>query len=382
MQNKSAESLVRLLIAVLIITATMLLGIGERSAQLTCISLVAVAVSAYVTDTKKLFRLNQGWADAAAVAIVFIASVNAYSMDRHGLMVAAADLQSYLQYVLLFQAKTARVYWQLALLSLGQVAIASTLVPGPTFGVGLLFYLLVGIATFALLVASMDQDRFAESLASSPTISAASEAPVSGKVVLWGASPPATDLNLSLCKQSVLIAMVTVGVTALIFFLIPRWNVRNGEATVTEAIAEVGFSKKVTLGELGVVVNNPDLVMRVQFFTSHGKAPFKLAGEPLWRGTVVRRYADGEWSQSMPASPVALREDPPAPYVRQSITVEPLDVNELFCVFPVFALQKEPQLLIDYNYDQLVRHEDARGHRMPLDLATTGIVDDKQRQFL
>ena len=47
---------------------------------------------------------------------------------------AVANLQSYLQYVLLFQPKTPRIYWQLALLSLGQVAIASTLVPGPMFG--------------------------------------------------------------------------------------------------------------------------------------------------------------------------------------------------------------------------------------------------------
>ena len=72
--------------------------------------------------------------------------------DRHGQMLAVADMQSYLEYVLLFQPRTPRVYWQLALLSLGQVAIASTLVPGPVFGAVLLAYLLVGTILFALLL--------------------------------------------------------------------------------------------------------------------------------------------------------------------------------------------------------------------------------------
>jgi hypothetical protein len=39
-------------------------------------------------------------------------------------------------------------------------------------------------------------------------------------------------------------------------------------------------------------------------------------------------------------------------------------------------------LRLDLNFDQLVRHEDARNSRLDFELATTGIVGDRQRQFL
>ncbi len=72
-------------------------------------------------------------ANCAALGIMVVSGINAYELDRHAQLTAVGDLQSYLQYVLLFQPKSARVYWQLALLSLGQIAIASTLVPGALF---------------------------------------------------------------------------------------------------------------------------------------------------------------------------------------------------------------------------------------------------------
>ena len=78
-----------------------------------------------------------------------------------GQVLVVANLQSYLQYVLLFQPKTPRVYWQLALLSLGQVAIASTLVPGPLFGMMLLVYLMAGSSPSRCCCCQPRASRFA-----------------------------------------------------------------------------------------------------------------------------------------------------------------------------------------------------------------------------
>ena len=80
--------------------------------------------------------------------------------ERQDQIFVVAHLQSYLQFVLLFQPKTPRMYWQLALLSLGQVAIASTLVLGPLFAFMLLAYMVLGIFTFALLLMHVETAAF------------------------------------------------------------------------------------------------------------------------------------------------------------------------------------------------------------------------------
>ncbi len=389
MRHVPRDHLLRIMVSVLILVATMLLGVGERSAVLSVISLVAVVVSIVVTDVRKSFYLGRATADWVALGIVAVAAANAFSIDRHGQMLAVANLQSYLQYVLLFQPKTSRSYWQLAMLSLGQMAIASTLVPGPLFGVGLLLYLLAGVVTFALLLLSNESARFDLRVAGVPQARPADgSAAASGPL---GRQPPALYGNCAassrgvgwgLLRQGVSICAVTVAVTAVLFFVLPRWNIQNREVATTEPLRAVGFSKKVTLAELGEIVNNPDLVMRIRFFRGLGTRPFKLAGEPLFRGTVVTQYEDGEWTQGYPSGLIALPSASQTSYVRQQIEVEPLDVAELFCVVPVFALKNDPKLRIDTSCEQLARQEDFRSQRIEFEVATTGIVGNKQRTYL
>src|SRR6185436_17351953 len=92
-------------------------------------------------------------------------------------------------------------------------------------------------------------------------------------------------------------------------FALPRWDVPNREFTTVDTLRSVGFSKTVTLGDLGEVVNNPDLVMRVQFFQGRETTAFKLINEPLFRGTAVTRYRGGAWTQPEPAGVVSVPDD-------------------------------------------------------------------------
>jgi len=386
MRSLQFEHIVQILMAVLILLATMLLGIGDRSATLTLVSLVVLAVSAYVTDLKKFFCLSQPMANLMAVGVVALAAVNAYHVDRHGQMIAVANLQSYLQYVLLFQSKTSRVYWQLALLSLGQVAIASTLVPGPMFGGIMLLYLLAGITTFALLLLQKESARY-----ENPAPAATAALAPSGMLPmfadrqipqLYGSTATSTwAAGWGLLEQGALIGLVTLCVTSLIFSFLPRWNIQNRQQDDSEALRSIGFSKKVTLGELGEVVHNADLVMRAQFFRGLSRLPFKLIGEPLFRGTVVDRYDGRSWTQAENRNSVNLPTEQRRPYVRQRMSVEPLESPELFCIFPVFAFQQESKLRIDNSGDQLSRLEEYRDRSLEFEIATTGIVNDKQRIY-
>ncbi len=170
--------------------------------------------------------------------------------------------------------------------------------------------------------------------------------------------------------------------TAGLFFLLPRWNIPNQQADNVEPVRSVGFSTTVTLGALGEAVRNPDVVMRIQFFQRRSSRPFKLIGEPLFRGTVVTHYEGGRWTQPAPMMPKAVSTDVKTPYVRQKITAEPLDVPELFSIFPVFTLQPDEKLHVDANTDRLVRQEDTRAAQTEFEIATTGILNRTQRRII
>lgn len=387
----SLEHLMRFSLAAQILVATALLGVGERSGTLTAVTIVTLLISTYLTDKLGVFHLKQPIADLVALGVMLITGINAYYVDRHGQLLAVADLQSYLQYVLLFQRKTSRVYWQLALLSLGQVAIASTLVPGPLFGVLLLVYLFLGLVTFSLLLIFNESRRYAaaEQLLAATALAAPG---VSAPAMAWnqapqliGKSAPTEPLRAlrGLAEQAAWICLVTLVVAVPLFLFLPRWNVPNREATATDPLRSVGFSKKVTLGELGEVVNNPDLVMRISFYHNHDSRPFRLAGEPLLRGTVVTQYENGVWNQAHSSIPVQIPQpqDTYKDFVRQRITAEPLDVPELFCIFPMFSLSPDSRLRTSARADQLLRQEDSRTSRMDFEIGTIGIEGDRQREF-
>jgi transglutaminase-like putative cysteine protease len=252
------------------------------------------------------------------------------------------------------------------------------------FGAMLLVYVILGLIAFTLLLIIAQSERFV----GLPALAAAaggvsSPGPIGRRPLLEGgaaAGPP--DMVRGLLGQTAAIAAVTLVVTALLFFFIPRWNIRNREVATNEPLRAVGFSKTITLGELGEVVQNPDVVMRVEFFRGHSRRPFKLLDEPLFRGSVVTHYDHGAWTQSQPATLGSLSTNTGAPYVRQRITVEPLDVSELFCVIPVFALQGDQRLRIDAGCQQLTRTEDNRELHLEFEVGTTGIVKDRQRKFL
>ena len=385
MNSLRIEHLTRITISAIILLATLLLAIGERTPYLFLLSVAIVSLSAYVTDFKGVFRLSQPLADCMALAIVGTAAVTALRGERQDQIFVVAHLQSYMQFVLLFQPKTPRIYWQLALLSLGQVAIASTLVLGPLFAFMLLAYLVLGIFTFALLLMQAEGQRFRGSLP-----------------IQQVAAPPARFFELDvparaseqfdparigafawgLWRQVALMTLFTVAASILLFFVLPRWEIPNREVASSSVLRSVGFTRTVTLGDLGEVVNNPDLVMRVQLYHGRDTRPFKLINEPLFRGTAVTRYHGGAWTQPEPNGVSTMTIGLRSPFVRQRVTCEPIDAAEICCIFPVFAFQPDSRLRIDSGADHLLRHDDHRDRTIEFELGTSGIVNDRQRRVV
>jgi hypothetical protein len=124
--------------------------------------------------------------------------------------------------------------------------------------------------------------------------------------------------------------------------------------------------------------------MRIQFLRGRGNTAIELEDEPLLRGTVVTRYEGRKWSRSFRENPVMLPTEAKGTIVRQRITAEPLDVGELFCVFPVIALEQPPdaRLRVNTASDQLIRLEEYRSQSLEFVVGTTGITGNRQRRIV
>jgi transglutaminase-like putative cysteine protease len=71
-----------------------------------------------------------------------------------------------------------------------------------------------------------------------------------------------------------------------------------------------------------------------------------------------------------------------SPYVRQQIAAEPMDGSELFCVVPVVRISPDRRLRVDTGGEYVERMEDYRGRQIDFEVATTGIVGERQRMYL
>jgi protein-glutamine gamma-glutamyltransferase len=377
---------VQVLIRVLVVLATLLLSAGTHSPWLALAAMIAACSSFYLTDWRKTYILSPSAASWLALAAVGATGIAIARGDRQAQVIAVANLQSYLQFVLLFQTKSPRVYWQLALMSLGQVAIACTLVSGPISGPALLLYLFVGCLTFAIVSMQAVGAGLEQTTSRGALPRPERAAPVSGARglphLVGHSAPLARRQAYSLARQALGITLLAVGFSALVFFAAPRFNVVERQLGAPETLRSIGFSKTVTLGELGEAVNNPDLVLRAQFFHGWSNRPFRLRNEPLFRGAVLNLYNGRIWTQADFSKPRVMPKEFKTPFVRQRLTIEPLDVAELFAVFPIFSLTQDRKLRSDERGEQIFRQEELRNRQVEFELGTTGIVDDAQRSIL
>ena len=104
-----------------------------------------------VTDVLGWLRLNRWLANLIAIVAVIWSLREFFDIASEEKLMAIANMLCYLQIVMLFQEKTARVYWQLVVLSVLQVVVGAVLDVGPQFGLLLAFYAVLALSTLVLL---------------------------------------------------------------------------------------------------------------------------------------------------------------------------------------------------------------------------------------
>ncbi|GMR04577.1 MAG: DUF3488 and transglutaminase-like domain-containing protein [Thermodesulfobacteriota bacterium] len=149
---------------------------------------------------------------------------------------------------------------------------------------------------------------------------------------LAGTEPPPGLFDAPFFISLVTVTTVSVGVTFILFFIIPRMETGFFQRKTLNAIKVTGFSDTVEFGAIGTVKKDHTVVMRVEF--PGAKRP---AGPIYFRGAVLEEYDGTAWKRRTgPNSLVRNKgglftfQKPGRRLVEQKILLEPLSTEVLF----------------------------------------------------
>jgi len=384
------ERLLQINLATLTALGALLLGLGQNDLSLPFLALLAAVGSVVFTDVLGWFALNRNVANLAAVAAVALSLTKFFNLESEMQLLAIANLLVYLQAVLLFQEKNGRVYWQLCVLSLLQVVVASALHLGMSFGLMLLIYMVLAFSALTFFYLYREQNRFRR---------ARRRARRAQRAVAAGQSKPRNRLQFradgvgdvasriprrATTGHVIRLSLVSLAVSVVFFYSVPR--IRNDAWAGAGASAITGFSENVSLGEMRRVLKKDGLVMRVEFLDAETRQPVRPTKNPYFRGAALASYdSDGHWSR------VRVRgrdkpqeiELPPAQVqlTQQRIRLENSPDGVVFAVAPAYRdrASTPKRLRVDPRTGRLAwrRYQRPRG-RVQYELLTDAFVQGDQ----
>lgn len=382
-------------IAALSWLGTLLLCLGQREALFPLIALAVTAGCLVIVDWQAWFRLPNWGANLAGVGALLLCGIE--SLRRWGgesQLLAVANLMIYLQFILLAQQKNEKRFWLLLLLSALQVAVASALSLELYFGILLLIYLVLALLTLILFLLHRERARLRahSAAATHSAVLRATRWPlpnVSRPFVSRTSAEPLHELRTwAFARQFTGMLAATLSLAVGVFLFVPRIGHPAWRPYTTATPSVTGFTESVTLGDLGPIIESTQEVMRVQFSDLATRYSYELIDEPLLRGSVLTRYSGGRWTQR-PTSEQALRPLPgdslpeQGDAVVQRSTVEPLDTEVLFCLYPVFNLYQDRNLIFDAQRRQILRRDplgrqELSRVQLTFEVVTSGLLNGRQ----
>jgi transglutaminase-like putative cysteine protease len=301
--------------AALAVMGALFLGLGHENVVLPLALAVAALVSATLTGVFGWLRLNRIIANLVALVAVAWSLRNFLRIGSADQLLAIADMLVYLQIVLLFQDKTARVYWQLIVISLLQVVVAAALNQGPLFGILLTVYMILALSALVLLC--LHRNRLTGTGQPEPSRLART-----GWTSLLGRPQPvpvsaAPDSALAsgsfIARQVAVLSCFTLLMAGVFFCATPRLGESAWSASRTGSHQVTGFASDVRLKEFGRVHLSNQLVMRVSLSSLVGRKPYVMFTDPYFHALVLTEYRRDEggsrWTQptNQPRLPGAVR---------------------------------------------------------------------------
>lgn len=421
------ERLLQINMAALAALGALLLGMGHRSAGPPLLVMLAAGLSVWLTDFTGKFRLGPWTANVLMLVGAVFSLRDIYPPRNEMQAVGLSWFLVYLQIILLFQKKDQWKYWLLVMLSLLEVVVATLFSQDIWFGALLAVYMLLGFSAMTLLMMFHQWGKYCQEKESSESKAGGWETALAVGGLLgrrWGAaiktlahgashsgaaqrkgsvanwplsSQPAeftgvpssgshVGVGRELFRHLGAMGLCTMALTFVLFFAVPRFGQiawRGPVAAEPESL--VGFTDKVTLGELGKIIESRDKVMQVSFCPRYSDTPQPLNGDVYLQGVYLMYYKDGRWMRGQPSgnlgtSPLLTeRQLPELGFVRLKIVIESLDRNELFYVVPYLAVDNRfSEVSINYPAMVLYRPDHRCSTQFRYTLGTTAIIGGEQ----
>lgn len=336
--------------ALLAMIGALFLSLGRDGQLLPIVAIVGAIAALIFTDLLGWLRLNRVLANIGAIGAVLWSLQDFFDQNQSDLQLQAiGEMLIYLQFVLLFQEKNRRLYWQLLVLSVLQAVVASAMNLGAVFGGLLVVYFL--LAVFQMLLLCVQREA-------APNEQEASAVPVASGWRFLTAPPRAAPSAIArralgrnfrwswYVPQALGLLLATAGFSALFFFASPRHGEGAWSGQRAPFSPVTGFSSEVRLTGRGTLQPSKRIVLRAKFTHAETRAYYPLLDDPYFQGMVFNQYVvtDDEFRwipHSRDSGRRFVRPDPPRPgeLIRQDIVLEPTRSPTLFFVNPLHVLE-------------------------------------------
>ncbi len=146
----------------------------------------------------------------------------------------------------------------------------------------------------------------------------------------------------------------------------------------------VGFTRRVRLGEMGSLTEDPKEVLQVHFADCATDQRYLVKGNLYLRGAVMTQYDNGQWDHRRSGSRPQLRRlrsdeaSGTRGLVRQNVTLYSTERDELFCVWPFSFLDNGQPVWYESRSERLRCRFDPGDFAFSFELATTAFIDGLQ----
>ena len=282
--------------------------------------------------------------------------------DIESRLLSIAHIIVYLTWIILFTRWRTREYWLLLALSLLQIAVGAVLTTEGWYGAMLVLSLILMLWTMSIfcfrnahreygqvaMVREGDRRGVRRKAAADPfrRFGATSGASQIDEGVSW--------LGGRFRRTLVKTLFATTMIAGVVFAAVPRVFIGNPFANVAleagrkRAVALTGYTETVRLGEMGTVLESNEPVLRVRMFdvatdevvSVEDFAQEQGMDEPMFRGTVMSNYKNGQWQRAKADNYVAipLNQDDQYGRIRQEFSLQRTRARVLFVMAPYMSM--------------------------------------------
>ncbi len=358
------ERILQITLASMVALGGIMMGVSERAWIQPSVCTLLVIASVVWNEMRGQITVSNFYANLLAMLALAFSISQMRTIAGDEVLIAMSDLLVFLQIILLFKRKQLRDYGLILVANLLQVSVAAALNLFVSFAFLLLAHMAFVVTALCLFMRLREERTCGTRVSFVPRGEPKSsrEWPLS-QARSYLAATPRLDHQQRVERELWWLlggaTLKTLLLTTLVFLALPRISDATLKSRLMTAGHLVGFTEQVTLGELGKISEDSEYVMSVKLTDVKTNTPITLVDEPLWHGTTLVSYQDGQWSRSRVGSSRrprfvttnALR----GASVRENIEIGPLDSKVLFSLAPSAICRDKENVVYRSDYDQLER---------------------------